>query len=225
MEKKTKIDQIIKTKRKTIGLFIDRQGRLVVKAPYRVSQRLIETFVEQNRDWILKKQAEAKASLLLQPAAHYEPGETFLFLGQRYPLSLVERQTEPLVFSNGFFLTRSAQGNAPALFEKWYRFQAQIWIEKTAADYARTHGFRYNQVRVKKMRSRWGSCSSLGNLNFNYRLILAPVEVVEYVVVHELVHLVHKNHSRDFWDGVGHILPGYQGQRQWLKDNGGGLII
>lgn len=224
MDQKIKIDQIIKTQRRSISLTIDQQGKLIVRAPLGIPDHYIESFVVEKRKWILAKQEEFRSRETRQNL-RYQTGETFLYLGKKYPLQVVDEQIEPFKFSEGFYLRRSSLKEAPALFEKWYRAQAQDWILKRLVFYTQRYGFQYNQVRFKNTRSRWGSCSSKQNLNYNFRLILAPPDVIDYVVVHELVHLVHKNHSKNFWQAVAKILPRYKMQREWLKINGSRLVF
>lgn len=101
-----------------------------------------------------------------------------------------------------------------------YREEARRKIEERVAFYHPLTGGRYTSVTIRDQKSRWGSCSSRGTLSFNYRLIFAPLPVLDYVVVHELCHLTHMNHSREFWDKVASIMPEYKVHRQWLKDHG-----
>lgn len=108
-----------------------------------------------------------------------------------------------------------------SLLEKWYRRQAeQILAEKTAF-YAERLGVSFADIRIKDQRSRWGSCSSKKNLNFNWRIIMAPEPVCDYVVIHEVCHLLHMDHSREFWKEVEGLCPEYRQYKSWLKEKGG----
>ena len=102
----------------------------------------------------------------------------------------------------------------------WYTTQANSLIAERVQWYAAKYGFEYHQVKITKAKTRWGSCSPNGNLNFSWRLIMAPMQAIDYVVVHELVHLHEKNHARGFWAQVEAILPDYVQQVRWLKSNG-----
>jgi predicted metal-dependent hydrolase len=219
------IDKIIRSKRRTFALEIDNQGRLIVRAPARATRAQIEALVVQKSDWIQARQAEVLSQGPLPVNRQYLPGETFLFLGQTYTLEIVECQAEALLLDGKFLLARSAQAKAAEVFESWYRRQAFDILSQRTALYAGQTGLRYQQVRVKNLRTRWGSCSNRGNLNFNLRLVMAPLEIVDYIVVHELVHMIHKNHSRLYWDAVAAILPDYKIRRNWLKLNGHTLVI
>lgn len=105
-------------------------------------------------------------------------------------------------------------------FKKRYREEARRVIEERVAFYHSLTGGRYTSITIRDQRSRWGSCSSRGTLSFNYRLIFAPPDVLDYVVVHELCHLTHMNHSRDFWNMVTSIMPDYKMRKKWLRDHG-----
>ena len=109
--------------------------------------------------------------------------------------------------------------------EKRYRDAAKEYIPKRAAYYHQFTGGHYEKITIRDQKTRWGSCSGTGNLSFNFRLMLAPPRVLDYVVVHELCHLTHMNHSRDFWNMVERILPDYKEQRKWLKENGHTLQV
>jgi predicted metal-dependent hydrolase len=102
----------------------------------------------------------------------------------------------------------------------WYRNQAKQVLTEQAARYACSTGLSYKKINITGAQKRWGSCSSSGNLNFSWRLVMAPMEVVEYVIVHELVHLREQNHSARFWKLVSEILPEYRSQRRWLNEKG-----
>lgn len=104
--------------------------------------------------------------------------------------------------------------------EGWYMKQAHMIFLVRVMHYQQITGGRVNQIHIRDQKTRWGSCSSLHNLNFNWRLVMAPPEVLDYVVVHELCHLSHMNHSREFWEMVGSVMPEYPERKKWLKENG-----
>jgi predicted metal-dependent hydrolase len=219
------INRVHRTRRKTVALIVERDGSLTVRAPLRTPEHMIQAFVESKSDWIAKQQAKlaqaARAAL-----REYQDGETFLFLGVSYPLRIVERKRPALELSGGVFgLSRQSLPQAEDVFVRWYRSQAaQVFAERIAY-YAAQSSFTYKKMRISSARTRWGSCSSTGTLSFTWRLVMAPQEVIDYVVVHELVHLRIKNHSREFWDGVAAILPDYKRRRAWLKTNGRSLAL
>ncbi|MCM1135266.1 MAG: M48 family metallopeptidase [Clostridium sp.] len=107
--------------------------------------------------------------------------------------------------------------------ENWYRREAAAVFEEKAEEFAKRLQVSFHTIRIKDQKSRWGSCSSKGNLNFNWRLIMAPEPVCDYVIIHELCHLVHMNHSAEFWALVGSICPEHKQYRKWLREKGGKL--
>jgi predicted metal-dependent hydrolase len=218
------VDQIIRSKRKTLALVVRPDGSLLVRAPWRTPKYMIQEFVEKNRKWIETKQAQALAVLPTAPR-QYVPGEMFLYLGTSYPLELVDGQREPLRLDDGKFkLALSRQGDGASAFERWYREQARQVLTARVEFFARQFDFQYKRIRITSARTRWGSCSATGSLSFSWRLILAPLAVVDYVVVHELVHTVFHNHSKQFWDRVGTVMPDFPKHRRWLRENGRQLL-
>lgn len=219
-----RVDQIVRSKRKTLALIVKPDGSLIVRVPLRTSEKAIWEFVEQHVEWIRKKQAEALAFLPPAPK-QYIPGETFTYLGNAYPLEIVKGQRKPLLLDETFRLAESAQSKAGLVFEHWYRAQAKQILTERVNLYAGQYGFQYKKIGITSARTRWGSCSADGSLNFSWRLILTPLEAVDYVVVHELVHTVFHNHSRRFWNKVEAIMPDYKERKKWLRKNGQQLLI
>lgn len=214
------IDEIIRTKRKTIALQITDEATLIVKAPIGMDEERIRDFVIKHADWIERKRKEV---LMRDPKfvkKEFVNGEGFLYLGRYYKLNIVDKQDEPLVFENGFFLLRNYVPVAKKLFIDWYKKRAYEKISERVNWYAKMCGFEYNKVNITDANKRWGSCSSKRNLNFSWRLIMAPLPVIDYVVVHELVHLEERGHSKAFWGKVKVIIPEYEKHINWLKENG-----
>jgi predicted metal-dependent hydrolase len=219
------IDQIIRTKRKTIALIVRPDGSLLVRAPLRASNRSIQEFVSVNAGWIEKTRARVKAVAPPLPK-QYRTGDEFEFLGQSYPLEIVPGQMKGLLLEDGRFkLAASAQDNAAVVFERWYKEQARQIINKRVEFFAGQNRLQYSRIGITSARTRWGSCSAAGALNFSWRLIQAPMDAVDYVVVHELVHTVIHNHSRKFWTAVERIMPDYRERRKWLRSNGHRLLV
>ena len=215
-----KIDQLIRSKRRTIALIIDQDGKLIVRAPLRASMKQIESLVAQKAGWIQSKQAQARTTTARLTPKEYTNGEEFLYLGKPYRLAIVDDAKSPLRLADRFYLSRSRLPQAERLFKAWYIAQARSAIAERVQLYAERYGFEYRQVKITHARTRWGSCSARGSLSFSWRLVMAPMAAIDYVVVHELVHLGEKNHSRRFWAKVEAILPDYKQQVRWLKANG-----
>lgn len=218
------INQIIRSKRKTLTLIVEPDGSLVVRAPLRASKKSIGEFIEKNMQWIERKKAKALETLPSEPK-QYIPGEMFMYLGTAYPLEVVAQRQPSLRLEETFKLAESAQRGAALVFERWYREQARQILDQRVNSYARQYDFQYKKIGITSARTRWGSCSVSGSLNFSWRLILAPLDVVDYVIVHELVHIIFHNHSKRFWDRVQELMPGYRAQREWLRENGPRLMM
>jgi len=218
------VNEIVCSKRKTLALIVKPDGSLIVRAPLRTAEKTIREFIQNHAEWIEKKRAEALATPPPTPR-QYVPGEMFMYLGNAYPLEIVNGQKKPLLLEESFKLAESAQANAKLVFERWYRAQARQILEERINLYVDQHGFPYKKIGITSARTRWGSCSSNGSLNFSWRLVMAPIEAIDYVVVHELVHTVFHNHSRRFWKKVETIMPDYKERKKWLQKNGPGFMV
>ena len=220
-----KIDQIIRSKRRTISLEVKRDGSLIVRAPTITPRGQIEALVKSKERWIRKKQELLKQQSLEVPAKQFIPGELFLYLGVPYTLEVVCEQADPLVLKDKFYLAANSQNNAQLVFTNWYRKHAALVIKELVAHRAQQNGFAYDRIRISSARTRWGSCGQKGSLNFTWRLVMAPREVIDYVVVHEMVHLQVRNHSKAFWGEVRDLMPEYLDHRAWLRENGHQLTL
>lgn len=218
------IDQLIRSKRKTVAIIVQRDGKVIVRAPLKASERQIRQFVESKTGWIAEKkiQMQEQAPALQKK---FTAGERFPYLGQEYALSVVSGPRAGLRFEAGFSLNQNSQAEAARLFEKWYKAAARKILTERARLYAQKFGLKYQKIRISSARTRWGSCSSRGTLSFTWRLVMAPLEVVDYVVVHELAHLRVQNHSAAFWAEVTKMMPDFKRQRDWLKKNGRFLTL
>lgn len=212
-----KIDEIIRSKRKTVSIQIKDDGKLIVRAPLRLSKKNILSIVKKHQNWINTKQQEViqrKKTL-----KKFSEGEEFLYLGKYYPLKIVNDNENLLTFDNNFYLSYYCLSNAKEVFSNWYKQNAEKIIKYRTEYYADINNLKYTKIKISNAKTRWGSCSYNGNISINWRLIMAPVEVLDYVIVHELVHLKIDNHSKDFWQNVEKIYPDYKKAKKWLKDN------
>ena len=147
-------------------------------------------------------------------------GEGFLYLGKSYRLKIISQGDVPLKLDTFFFLDQNALKNAKSIFIDWYKNKAKDVLSERVAWYSKKSGIIVKQIKITSANSRWGSCSAKGTLSFPWRLVMAPVPVIDYVVIHELIHVVEKNHSKDFWDKVHVLMPDYQQKIEWLDING-----
>jgi len=155
----------------------------------------------------------------------YADGEKFLLLGSSFDLKLVGFQKPLLRFENDFTLHHAAQAKGEQVFTRWYKERALEIISERVKLYSQQYNFAPKQVKISSAKTRWGSCSPNGTLNFTWRLVMAPLTVIDYVVAHELAHLRVKNHSSKFWKEVEAIYPEYKKQRKWLRENGENLNL
>ncbi|MDQ3098924.1 MAG: M48 family metallopeptidase [bacterium] len=198
--------------------------------PQRTPIRDGEKFIESNSVWVYKEwqriaKAREKQSHLFEP---FLEKNTIVYLGKKYQLviDVGKRVLPPVVVEDGVIVVQCVKADlAEKILERWYRQQAKAVITGSLEYYRAKMDLDYNDLTIKDQKTRWGSCSSQGNLNFSWRLILAPKDVLDYVVVHELAHLVEMNHSDRFWDVVTTYFPDFKKQVKWLRENGVGLRI
>ena len=213
------VDRIIRSKRRTVALIVEQDGSITVRAPMRMSENVIGEFVEKHVQWIEKKKAELRVVAPVQ-LKKYQSGETLLYLGKEYSLEVVVGQRQQLILEDRFKIAETALKNAKLVFQNWYRQQAKQWITERVKHLAEHHQFHYEKIKITSARTRWGSCSAKNTLSFSWRLILTSPDVIDYVIIHELAHTVHHNHSKRFWNLVGKLMPDYKKLRKRLKDYG-----
>jgi len=216
---------IIRSHRRTMSLEITKEGKVVVRAPFLFPERTIVKFVSEKEVWIKKKQIIIKKRIASKPLRQFMVGDDYLFLGKNYSLMLVTRKRPPLVLTDYFELSVSQKHRAVVIFKRWYMQKAEEVITPIVNRFAKNNSLIYKKIRFSSAKTRWGSCTNHGHLSFSWRLMMAPEEVIKYVVVHELAHLVHHNHSKRFWNFVEKMNPSYRKQKQWLKENGHQLVL
>ena len=221
---KITISKLVRSRRRTIELTITEDARLVVRAPLRTPLHLIHGVIDKKQEWILRKIREAGSRPALPPR-EFRDGERFLFLGKAYELKISRHMARPVELGDQLFISSLALPEAQRALEEWYRGNAAKHMRGRCAYYARLIGRSPKLVRISNAAKRWGSCSPKGNLNFSWRLMMAPPEVIDYLVVHEMAHLEVLNHSTSFWDRVALMMPDYRVHKKWLRENGHMLTI
>ena len=212
-------------RRKTIELAVERDGLLTILAPVGTAQPILERFVHEKRFWIYKKLAEKDALRSPKVSKEFVNGEGFPYLGRSYRLLLVDDQDEPIKLIKGRFrLRRSDVPQAKTCFITWYIDHARPWIAHRISEHADRLGKQPTGLEVRDLGFRWGSCGKSGGLNFHWATILLPPSIVEYVVVHELVHLLEPNHTPEFWTRIERVMPDYETRKEWLAENGAGYL-
>ena len=222
---KIKIDKIVRSNRKTVGLIVTQDATLVVRAPVFTPVEHIERLVSKKSPWIRRKIAE----VLKRPkpiTKEFVDGEGFLYLGKFYELHIVDDASLMIrLRDDRLDISKNVLPHARQVIAQWYKEEALRIIRERCVWYAKITGYKPISVKITNAQKRWGSCGPRGTLNFSWRLIMAPVEVIDYLIVHELVHIGQPDHSRLFWAKVKSILPDYKKREKWLKQNGGLLTL
>jgi predicted metal-dependent hydrolase len=149
-----------------------------------------------------------------------------LYLGRNYRLKLVDDKLGELKFSKGYFLlSKNELSSAEQYFIDFYRNKLKEKIKPLINRYKEQLGVSPNDVKVMELKNRWASCSAKGNINFHWKCAMAPMDVLQYIIVHELAHLIHLNHTTEFWNEVDKVLPKHEEQMNWLKLNGVGMSL
>ena len=222
--------EVVRSIRRTAGLHIVGTD-LQVRVPEHLEDQRVAEILKQKRPWIRSKVAELKR---VPPHRTKElvSGESFPYLGRNYRLKVQEGNQVGVCLSGGYLratIRPTEQREHQALriqqyLENWYRSRALERLQDKTHRYAQQIGVLPAGISVRSFKSRWGSCDKKGEVVFNWNIIKAPHSIVDYVVIHELCHLIHPNHSKDFWQLVGRFDTAYLGHRQWLKEKGTGLL-
>jgi len=209
-------DQIIRSKRKTLSISINENAELIVRAPNRISDQKIQDFINEKENWITKNQSVIKA----RAEDTAKDKNMLLYLGTLFPLK-TDNDAKKISFNGEEFLAglQNKEKTNKSL-KTWYKNKFKEVAVPRLFYFAEKHNLQVNQVRIKEQKTLWGSCSSRNNINLNFLLIMAPLKVIDYVIIHELAHTIHKNHSVNFWNAVEEIMPNYKEAKRWLKENG-----
>jgi len=206
-------------KRKTLSIVIRPDNQIDVLAPKRMPAARIHQFVHDKQRWIQKKlHFNQHIRTNYQPKSFLE-GEVFPLLGETIVLTIRKDCTAIHLSGKQLIVPSFPADKLKKQLIIWYRKQAEQHLQQRAQSFLPAIGKQPACIGVKAYKSRWGSCHHDGRIYFNYRLIMAPVWVIDYVIVHELCHLIHHNHSNDFWQLVAHIMPDYPQSKTWLKNN------
>jgi predicted metal-dependent hydrolase len=216
--------------RRSIGITVDRDGSLIVNAPRGCDKDQLVAFAHEKRMWVYKKLAEKDLLLSHRPAKDFVSGEGFAYLGRSYRLLLAEQVDQAIRLERGRLVMRrnvAANGaGAPAMIE-WYRARALQWLPRRVKPWADRMGVLPPPIEVRDLGYRWGSLGKQGRVNFHWATIQLAPTLIDYVIVHELTHVLEPNHTPDFWLRLERALPTFQaakldlgriGGRVWLGD-------
>ena len=204
--------EVVRSRRSTTDIIIERDGRVVVRAPDWVDDEQVKSIVESRHYWIWKGLAEWRDLNASRVFREYKNGEGFLYLGRAYRLLLVSEQDEPLQLRNGRFTLRRdrvEQGGmaaAKAAFRNFYTAKGFERLRGRVDYYAPKVGVAPIGLDVRELGHRWASCSASGKLSFHWKCVMAPQTIIDYIVVHELCHFHHRDHTDAFWNEVDKVM-------------------
>jgi hypothetical protein len=207
--------QVVRSNRKSVALVIDNEANLIVRAPLQMQDATIDEFVRKKKRWINEKQQQVAVFGEKHPPVIVETGESIMYLGSTY--AIIKDTVDAVQVSGNELFVPNKYGISE--MTEWLKSEAMRVISERVNNYAGIMGVTPGEIKLSDAKARWGSCSTKNNLNFAWRLIMCPLSVIDYVVVHELSHITYKNHSPVFWARVKTILPNYEDNQDWLKVN------
>ncbi|MDP3725461.1 MAG: SprT family zinc-dependent metalloprotease [Nanoarchaeota archaeon] len=204
-------NKIIRSRRKTIGLEVRENAEVVLRLPWGAKQNDIDRFLQKNAGWIERAKKKVLEREKCVSGIEFRVGSYVPYLGMSYPLGTLIGSVSEEKGKEGFIL--------------WAKEEAKRIFASYAEIHAKKAGKAYSGIRITNAKKRWGSCSSKDTLSFAWRLILGPLWVLDYVMAHEVAHLIHRNHGKRFWKKVEILYPDYKKARKWLKHHGHLLTI
>lgn len=228
-EKKTIEYDITFCQRKSLAIRLDENGNVFVRAPKGLDRRKIDKILSEKANWILTHQTTLQKLNKEREEKQYISGTIIFYKGRQYTLQIhkvsVRKEEKIIIHKDNenelkMYLKNSEQEYVKKILEAWYKEEARKVLIEKVNYFGKFFCRAYGNIRIKTMKTRWGSCSAKGNLNFNWKIIMAPEEVIDYLVVHELSHLIEMNHSANFYKQLERVLPDYKVSRKWLKENG-----
>jgi len=220
---------IIQSKRrKTSEIIVDKDG-VTIRTSSAQSLPQIKQTIEKKADWIYNKQLELKKIPLLFPKPIYELGSKLPYLGKTYVIQMQKNSKNDFILKNNKFLVRTSKKQISKkeiqiLYEKWLMKKASPVFEKRVKKFSKIFKLEPKKIIIKKLKSKWGGVSKDNIINFNVNLLKAPSSVIDYIVLHEMVHLKIKNHSNYFWIHIRKHMPDYVDKKHWLEIHKSRLI-
>lgn len=215
-----------KSNRKTSSIYIERDGSISVLVPQQLSHPEIEDILEKKRYKIYSHLAEWEDANTSRVYREFVSGEGFYYLGRTYKLEIVEKQDVPLKLKSGQFLLRKKDlPKAKEHFINFYKEKGKSKIVERVAYWKKLLNVEPNEIKIMELQNRWGSCTEKQNINFHWKSIMTPLTIIDYIVAHELTHLIHANHSEAFWFELDKVMPDYHQRKSWLKVHGAGMDL
>ena len=212
---------------KTVSLKVKNQ-EVVLSVPKFVTDSEIDNIIERKINWIRNKLAIEKTNSF-NIKRKYENGEKFLYFGSEYSLKIKHSNSDNVYLDNNIMIVE-VKNNSKAvhirnILNNWYIAESKKYLIKTTNYYEVLIGVSVNKLIFGKYKSKWGSCNSKKTISYDWRIIMAPLEVIHYLIIHELCHIKHLNHSNDFWKTVEKYMANYKLQKKWLKTNSSKLVL
>ena len=209
-------------KRRKLTITVERDRSVVIHAPAKTKDETIRRVVESKRQWIYEKvrHQQKYKNLPHPPGKELVNGESALYLGRLYQIEIVDSGLDEIRFNQRFIIPSSLASGKRGTLREWYISRANQKIPPRVKRHAHQLGVEYSRAKIVDNRYRWGSCTVKDNVNFNWRLIKAPMFVIDYVIVHELAHLIEANHTPRFWNIISAQIPKMEKARTWLSENG-----
>ena len=209
-------------RRRKLTITVERNRSVVVHAPESTSAEKIQQVVEEKRQWIFGKMHHPQKyrDLPHPPGKELVNGESALYLGRHYRIEVVATGLSEIQFNQRFYIPAAHALKRREVLREWYIHRAEAKIIPRVKHHARALGVTYSEIRIVDNLYRWGSCTPKNNVNFNWRLIKAPMYVIDYAIVHELAHLIEANHTPRFWNIIRAQAPTMERAKAWLKENG-----
>jgi predicted metal-dependent hydrolase len=210
-------------RRGTVSIAIDPSMGVLLTAPQATPIARLDRVVHDKARWIVERLRRGPVGAVRTPPREFVNGETFLYLGRQHRLKIVVGAATRVALTGGRLVVAAPVGSAAAVRKAvvaWYRHHAAERLPERAAIWAKKMGVPVPLVLIRDQRRRWGSCDPKGNLRFNWRIIQAPMRLVDYVVAHELVHLANRKHTAGFWAALGRVMPDYETRRERLRQVG-----
>lgn len=211
--------------RKTMSIYVEPDGSVSVRAPKDLEISKINKIIDLKSYWIYTSLSEVEQLNGSRVKRQLVDGEGFLYLGKSYRLKIDKQLATPLALSQGYFILDENQINkAKTHFINFYKDEAKKLIPARVEYYKKKLGVKPKNIRVMELKNRWASMGK-SSLNFHWKLMLSPISIIDYVIVHELAHYLKEDHSDEFWEIVESVMPDYKDKKEWLKINGAGLDV
>ncbi|MDB2092530.1 M48 family metallopeptidase [Clostridium paraputrificum] len=216
---------VVFKERKTMSIEVEPSGEVNVSSPLGVTEDIILDKVKSKANWIVQKQYEVQSININKINREVVSGESYLYLGRNYSLQIEDINTKDInvkLFRGKFIIstyTRN-QDKIKLALENWYREKTLLRVNERVNYYKQYFNIRPKDIKVKEQKKRWASCTSNNELLFNWRCSMAPANILDYIVLHEMTHMIYKDHSQEFWDRMAAVMPDYEVRKEWLRNNG-----